>query len=216
MERVIGIIIEFYSAKEYFIRCATYYDIAKDINLEFLILPCYILRQYNNLGKDHIINKEIMKILKEFTNNGNINNFKLACLSEEFPIESDRNKGVLNEWNINEFAMVNQRTPVKRAIIGDLYISRDLKDIQYKQELPGFGVLGKDANYFVPLSIYLFLNYMIQLSTRESYTNKIITVVKYCIKEIENGKAIGDNQLRAAHMIYTALFNGDERILEKY
>jgi hypothetical protein len=216
MEKVIGITVEFYSAKEYFIRCATYYDIAKVLNLEFLLLPCYILRQYNNLGKDHVIDIEIMKKLKEYAVNGKISNINLACLSEEFPVDSERNKGVLNNWELNEFSMVNQKTPAKRAIIGDLFLSRDKKDIQYVQELPGFGVLGKDANYFIPVSIFLFLNYMTQIGKSEIYMRATKTIVKYCINEIEKGKALGDNQLRAAYMMYKAVYDGDEKYLENY
>jgi hypothetical protein len=216
MNAVTRALLEFYTEREYYINCG-FVDMRMFVErkLDLILLSCFILRQVGNIGEGHIMNKEIMEKLKEFSKNGYIKEIELANLSNDFLVEKGRNIDVVNTWQLNEFKKVERRNNSKRTIVGDILMAPDFTSMKYNQELVGFGPLGKDVNYFVPISIFLMLKQYTQEGQEQFYIDTIKILVQYCITEIEQGNAFGSQQLQAANKVYMATWDKYREITKK-
>jgi hypothetical protein len=230
MKKNVFLDIKFYDKNTYSIDC-NYQD--KDLDyfsLDQFILISYIIRQIVTIGINHPVSKNVINTL--------YNEFPYPDINEVVVATFDEKEGNSNELfekvDPNSLHRITSsiNLPIRSISCKLGYeVNNDrIYEIWFKQDNEGFGVLGYGINYFLPLTIYILINYFLERkplfwdSTGEKWDDNTINawriIIRTCARiscrELSAGKINLLNSLNASSSIFQILHSKEIIFPDKY
>jgi len=230
MKKVILLDIKFYDKNTYSIDCK-YQD--KDLDyfsLDQFIIISYIIRQLVTIGINHPVSKNVINTLYNDLPYPDINEVIVATFDEK---EAKSNE-LFEKVNPNSLHRITSsiNRPIRSISCKTEYELKNdrIYEMWFKQDNEGFGVLGYGINYFLPLSIYIIINYFLERkplfwdligekwdeSTLKAWRIIIRTSARISCRELSAGKINLLNSLNASFTIFRILNTKEIKYPEKY
>jgi hypothetical protein len=198
--------------------------------LDEYLLIAYIIRQVITIGINHPVSQNIINTLYNSLQYPEINDVTVAAFNEN----NQKSDELFERVNPNTLLRIIDKgaSPIRNIFCRYEYIenNRNISEGKFIQNNEGFGALGYGINYFLPLSIYILINFLIERKkgiweamgekvdekSMKAWRLVIRANAGVCCRELKKGKINIQNSMKAAYMIFLALDKQDFSYFEKY